>query len=105
MKKIAACLGLIIILGIISFIESEVVKNKETIVFSGLSPDEQVDAKVENENLENLIPSLEMVLVDTQVVNGNTVETYQEYEVYKDKHGEIIQKVPTEYYEFLEFWR
>lgn len=105
LKKIAACLGVFIVLVLISFYNTEDLKYKEAIVFSGSATEEEVNAQAEEYIIENILPSLEMILVDTDIINGNTVETYREYEIYKNDAGEVIKKVATDYYEYLEFWR
>jgi hypothetical protein len=48
-------------------------------------------------------PSLEDKLVDTKLVDGYTVETYQEFEIYKDKNGNIEKVVPTSHFDYLRY--
>ncbi|MFS0861898.1 hypothetical protein [Fredinandcohnia sp. 179-A 10B2 NHS] len=107
MEKFVALLGLLFIIFVIGVIESDdVIHYKNAIVVSDLPANEEVNAPVEeDEALEGLIPTLEMELVDKEVIAGNTVETYREYEVYRNEDDEVIKKVPTDNYEYLEYWR
>jgi Rieske Fe-S protein len=50
------------------------------------------------------IPVLEEKLEKTERVDGHIVETYQEYEVYKDKDGNVIKSEPTGKTETLQYW-
>ncbi|MFT4412271.1 hypothetical protein ACLM5H_00290 [Fredinandcohnia humi] len=107
MEKYVAFFGLCFIIFVIGLMESaDVIHYQDEIVVSDMSPEEEVNASPEDEVLlEELIPTLEMEYVDTEVVNGNTVEVYREFEVYRDKNNNIIKKVPTDHYEYLEYWR
>ena len=59
--------------------------------------------KSEADLIDQQIPSLEMVLVSKKEVSGYIIETYREYESYKDKSGEIIKDVPTSNYDYLRY--
>lgn len=50
------------------------------------------------------VPVLEEKLEKIEKVAGYIVETYQEYEVYKDKDGNVIKSVPTGKIETLQYW-
>jgi hypothetical protein len=50
------------------------------------------------------VPVLEEKLEKTEKVPGYIVETYQEYEVYKDKDGNVIKSEPTGKIETLQYW-
>lgn len=105
MKKFAAIIGLTIIFLFVGYLETGDLDNKDSIVVSGINADEEVNVTVEDELIDNLNLSLEMKLIDSQIINGNTVETYREYEVYRDDVGNIVKKIPTDNYEYLEYWR
>lgn len=48
--------------------------------------------------------TLEKVLEDKSVVDGYMVETYREYEIYKNKNGEVIKKVPTSNFDYVRYY-
>jgi hypothetical protein len=50
------------------------------------------------------IPEMVENLKKTEKVDGYIVETYEEYEVYKDKNGKITKKVPTGKTDTLQYW-
>lgn len=60
-----------------------------------------VDEESEEVTAQNY--SLDMVLEETTEIDGYIVETYREYEVYKDDKGEVIKKVPTSNYDYLRY--
>lgn len=49
-------------------------------------------------------PDLVEKLVKREKVNGYIVETYQEYEVYKDEKGNVTEEVPTSKIETLRYY-
>jgi hypothetical protein len=49
-------------------------------------------------------PETEERLVKKEKTGGYIIETYQEYEIYKDKDGNITKKVPTSQYDELKYW-
>jgi len=104
---------------------------KQIIVFSGLmflciylvfsnTPGSQktaniesieTDASVQNDPetsedvLELIVPELEYIheVDQDEEVDGYIVETYREYEVYKDKDGNIIKQVPTSNFDYIRY--
>ena len=48
--------------------------------------------------------SLEMIREGKSEVDGYMVETYREYEVYRDKNGGIIKTIPTSNYDYLRYY-
>ena len=40
-----------------------------------------------------------MVLESKSEIDDYIVETYQEYEIYKDENGQVIKKVPTSHFD------
>ena len=57
----------------------------------------------EKEEITALNFSLEMVLESKSEIDGVMVETYQEYEIYKDENGQVIKKVPTSHFDYLRY--
>ncbi|MFF2445812.1 hypothetical protein ACFVSW_01835 [Neobacillus sp. NPDC058068] len=50
------------------------------------------------------IPELEEKLEKLERVDGYIVETYEEYEVYKDKDGNVIKSEPTGKTDSIRYW-
>ncbi|MEH7386820.1 hypothetical protein V7147_15625 [Bacillus sp. JJ1521] len=106
MNKFLAAIGIFFIIFVTGIIEADDVNEyKNAISVSGITADEEVTVNPEEKLFEELVPDLEMQFVDTEMVNGNKVEVYQEYEVYRNEANEVIKKVPTDNYEYLEYWR
>ncbi|WP_453990215.1 hypothetical protein [Bacillus nitroreducens] len=107
MNKFLVAIGILSIIVVTGIIEADDVNEyKTTISVSGTFTDEEVEANSDAEDpIEGLIPELEMEFVGTEVVNGNKVDIFREYEIYRNEANEVIKKVPTDYYEYLEYWR
>ncbi|MDR4886839.1 hypothetical protein RGU12_04635 [Fredinandcohnia sp. QZ13] len=106
MNKFLAAIGIVFIIFVTGVIEADdVFEYKNAISVSGLSSDEEVTVNSNEDVVDGLIPELEMQFFDTETMNGNKVEIYREYEVYRNEANEVIKKVPTDNYEYLEYWR
>ncbi|NBI28756.1 hypothetical protein [Chengkuizengella marina] len=46
---------------------------------------------------------LEKQLVDSKVEGNVLIETYQEFEVYKNLYGEVVQIIPTSNFDYLRY--
>ena len=44
-----------------------------------------------------------MVLESKSEIDDDIVETYREYEIYKDENGQVIKKVPTSNFDYLRY--
>lgn len=67
---------------------------------------EPVIAETEEQPAEPHQPAnfeLEEKLVDREEVDGYIVETYQEYEIYKDQKGNVTKSVPTSNYDYIRY--
>ncbi len=62
------------------------------------------DDSQESEEAEAQDFTLEMMLEDKSRVDGYIVETYREYEIYKNENGEIIKKVPTSNFDYIRYY-
>ncbi|WP_078411522.1 hypothetical protein [Priestia abyssalis] len=63
-------------------------------------------AEVEEQSSEPHQPAnfeLEEKLVEQEEVDGYIVETYREYEIYKDKEGNVTKSVPTSNYDYIRY--
>lgn len=67
-----------------------------------VSTDEE--AASESEEVAAQDYTLEKVLEDKSVVGGYMVETYREYEIYKNENGEVIKKVPTSNFDYVRYY-
>jgi hypothetical protein len=50
------------------------------------------------------VPVMEEKLEKSEKVDGYIVETYQEFEVYRDQFGKVTKRVPTSKTETLKYW-
>jgi hypothetical protein len=94
-------LFLFIIIGLVAYLESPYSFLNNNFAYSSDQPVIALPAGFEQP--ENL-PVLEEKLEKTEHVDGYTVETYQEFEVYRDKNGNVTKKVPTSKTETLKYW-
>ncbi|EFV74610.1 hypothetical protein HMPREF1013_05162 [Bacillus sp. 2_A_57_CT2] len=65
----------------------------------------QNDLETNEDNLDSIIPELEYLYEKDKdkEVDGYIVETYREYEIYKDEEGNIIKQVPTSNFNYLKY--
>ncbi|CAH2716010.1 hypothetical protein BACCIP111895_03194 [Neobacillus rhizosphaerae] len=66
--------------------------------------DQPVIAQPVNVEPSSDIPELEEKLEKRERVAGYIVETYEEYEVYKDKDGNVIKSEPSGKTDTLRYW-
>jgi hypothetical protein len=67
--------------------------------------EEETNAEVNEEGDEIIAQNytLELVLEKKDEINDYVLETYREYEIYKDANGNVVKKVPTERFEYLRY--
>ena len=94
-------LFLLLILGLAAYLESPLSILNKNYAYSS---DQPVIAQPAEVVPPTDIPVLEDKLEKTEHVDGYTVETYQEFEVYRDKEGKITKKIPTSKTETLKYW-
>ncbi|MEH7443703.1 hypothetical protein V7201_15430 [Bacillus sp. JJ1122] len=71
----------------------------------------ETDAPVQNDQNANdevsklILPEFEYIHQkdEDQEVDGYIVETYREYEIYKDQFGNIIKQVPTSNFDYIKY--
>ncbi|WP_246946147.1 hypothetical protein [Bacillus pinisoli] len=93
---------LVCILGIVAYLDSPISMSGHRIDYETLVP-AMAEVAGEEEEITS-IPTFEMQLIKKEVIDGHVVETYQEFEVLKDKNGEIISSTPTEKLEYLRYF-
>ncbi|WP_121612999.1 hypothetical protein [Mesobacillus foraminis] len=85
----------LLLLGVIELTINEFFKNDDAVTVTSFKSEDEM-------NQEN-IPSLEMHLVGQDEVSGYIVETYREYEVYKNDSGEVVKEVPTANFDYIRY--
>ncbi|WP_175638245.1 hypothetical protein [Metabacillus schmidteae] len=104
MKKFAPFILIAVAIGIIGYFDSPKFAEKEQAVTTFPVPEEDTTSAISAEEEEiKGIPELENRLVDMYQEDGYSIEVYQEYEVYKDEQGNVIERVATENYNYLRY--
>ncbi len=120
MKKFLPLVGIAIIFIVVGYLESpysvmnkpyatsssipyEVTIAKDSEPVSIEENDDTNEKSLETEEIAALNFSLEMVLESRSEVDDDIVETYREYEIYKNENGQVVKKVPTSKYEYLRY--
>ncbi|CAI9388442.1 hypothetical protein ACTQ5K_05165 [Niallia sp. Sow4_A1] len=101
MKKISFIL-VIVLLAFIAYIETPTASiNKNQVLFySPTNEDQEVSS-----NTDEIFgaPELEYKLEETKEEDGFIVEVYREYEIYKNRQGDIVKTVATDNTEFIHY--
>jgi len=107
MKKILSILGLITILFFAFYLESSGNSYHGFSTNLGDEPNQDATAtEVSGQDEEQVIESyssLEYIFEEAKEVDGYVVETYQEYEIYKDEEGETVKREPSGNFEYLRY--
>jgi hypothetical protein len=72
--------------------------NEQDTIPTVAKPQSQTD-----ESESDLKFDLEEKLVEKKTAGGYIIETYREYEIYKDDKGNIIKSIPTSNYNYLRY--
>ena len=95
------------IIAIIGYLDSPLFTDREQAITSLPIPTEETasaNASNDQGNQESKqTPLLESKLVNITEDDGYIVEVYREYEVYKDAEGNILERKPTENYQYLRY--
>jgi hypothetical protein len=118
MKKTFSFVGVIIVMASLLYLESPVSFINEKHVQISSTPYEVLlaDATTEEgetvsadlEAVEDGVPRdfvLEMVFEEVSEIDGYVVETYREYEIYKNEQGQVVNKVPTSNYDYIRYYK
>lgn len=103
MKTSFSLAGLLLVLVFVSFIDSPNSSGDTGKSISYSSSNNETEEVSAQEKTVTPFSSLELVLEETEVVDGDVVETYREYEIYKDENGNVVKRVPTSNYNYLRF--
>jgi hypothetical protein len=102
MKKYPMILFLIITLGVIAYLDSPYSFINRDYSYS---TSETVMAQPIEQTKNANTTVIEEVLVSKVKANdGYIIETYREYEVYKNNDGEVTKRVPTSNEDTLKYW-
>jgi hypothetical protein len=100
-KKPMTLFLLILILGFVAYLDSPY--SFININYS-YTAEQAASAQPMSKFVSNDTPDTEEKLVKKEKQNGYIVETYREYEVYKDAEGTVTKEVPTSEYDELKYW-
>jgi hypothetical protein len=118
LKKLLPLIGISIPLMALAYLESPYsIINKDQVRIASI-PNEVLlaDAEADANSVETTSTeeggeevaqnyTLEYVLEEKSEVDGYIVETYREYEIYKDEEGKVIKKNPTSNYNYLRYYQ
>jgi hypothetical protein len=99
--KPISLLFLILIIGFAAYLDSPYSFLNKNYSYSA---DQPAAAQPMSKMIPTDTPDTEEKLVHKEKVNGYIVETYREYEVYKDAEGNVKKEVPTSQYDELKYW-
>lgn len=101
MKTKLALFGALMVIILSAILDSPPTSNEQTIYYE-MQEDESVDADTQPTE-RSASSSFEFMLEDMNERNGKIIETYREYEVHKDTEGNIISRIPTDNYQYLQY--
>ncbi|EKN70034.1 hypothetical protein BABA_06646 [Neobacillus bataviensis LMG 21833] len=100
-KTVTSISCLLVTLGVAAYLESPYSFWNKNYAYSADQPVMAQPVEVEQ---SSDVPELEEKLEKTERVDGYIVETYEEYEVYKDKDGNVIKSEPTGKTDSIRYW-
>ncbi|PLT35453.1 hypothetical protein [Bacillus sp. V5-8f] len=65
--------------------------------------EEPVNSEAEEDDTSGIMPEFEKVLVESETIDGEIVEKYQEVEIYKSEDGTVLKRIPTNYYDYIRY--
>jgi len=102
LKKIAPVI-IVAVVAMIGYLDSPQFFEKEQAIVSIPVPADDAETATTETEESAALPEFENRLVDLKEEDGYAVEVYQEYEVYKDEQGNVIERIPTENYHYLRY--
>ncbi|UOQ45599.1 hypothetical protein MUN89_06565 [Halobacillus salinarum] len=106
MKKMSSFIVLLAVFLLVGFVDSpQITDLYETAVFSVSPNNAEAEEVFAPQDTPSHYSSLEMYLERKDQVGDYIVETYREYEIYKDTNGTITKKVPTSNYNYLRYYK
>lgn len=104
MKKTIAFSIVFLLLTFIAYLETPTAKINEEYVYYYSETETSEEASTTEEDEIYGAPTLEFKLEETSEEDGYIVEEYREYEIYKNRDGEVIKTVPTSNTEYLKYY-
>ncbi|QNG60444.1 hypothetical protein [Bacillus sp. UMB0893] len=98
-SKIFTLFFLVILIGAMAYIDSFQARNIETSTFPMIAEDETETSAEE----QVIVTMYENKKISSEVIDGYSVETYQEFEVLKDADGNTVEVNPTSNYSYLKY--
>ena len=105
MKLIFGFFSLMIICIFLVYNNSSISQKNTEIEYLETEASVQNDSETNDDIVEFILPELEYLYEKDQdkEVDGYIVETYREYEIYKDKDVNILNQVPTSNFNYLKY--
>ncbi|MCL6573276.1 MAG: hypothetical protein K6T88_16585 [Bacillus sp. (in: Bacteria)] len=100
-KTFTSVLFLIVLVAFVAYLDSPYSFLNKNYVYTA---DQPVMVQPVEVDPSNDVPVLEKKLEKSESVDGYIFETYQDYEVYKDKDGNDLKSVPTGKTDTLKYW-
>lgn len=100
-KTVTSVFLLLVMLGLAAYLDSPYSFLNKNYAYT---TDQPVMAQPVEVEQSSDVPELEEKLVNTKRVDGYIVETYEEFEVYKDKDGNVIKSEPTGKTDSIRYW-
>ncbi|KAB7709141.1 hypothetical protein F9802_03265 [Bacillus aerolatus] len=95
---------ILIVASSFDFSSRKFVEEKNSILFSEQDSTLAIaESKEQKETYQFKNFELEEKIVGIEEADGYIIETYREYEVYKDKQGNVKEKVPTSNYSYIRY--
>ena len=102
MKKKLSLIIVVLLLAFIAYIQTPTASiNKGQVLYYSSIDEDQVVSSDPDEVYG--APILEYKLEDTMEKDGFLIEVYREYEIYKNRNGEVVKTVATENTQFLQY--
>lgn len=92
---------IIVIFIFVAHLDYEFVSRNDIVVFGDSDTE---STPVSNKEVENVNFTLEKRFEKRELINDYWVETYREYEIYKDEKGNIIEAIPTSNFDYIRYW-
>lgn len=99
--KPSVLFGLLLVLVLAAYLDSPNSIINQRYAYTASEP---VNAKLIDPIPSEYTTEVKEQLEKTDKEDGYIIETYREYEIYKDAHGKIIKTVPTDKEDTLKYW-
>jgi hypothetical protein len=99
--KLVTFILMMLILGFVAYLDSPYSFLNINYSYTAEQP---ATAQQMSKSVSNDTSDTEEKLVRKEKQNGYIVETYREYEVFKDAEGNVTKEVPTSQYDELKYW-